>query len=88
MSDLNIRERYKILTVEEVKQKYEKCSLEQLKIYLIAVMSEYTHLDTIKVRRLEIKSGKKDTNIYADYELEIKVILEMIHNKLVQKTGC
>lgn len=67
--------------VHELKQKYSDFDVSQLKMFLIAIISEYTSRDVMKVRRNEVASGSKE-NIFNDYNTEIKVILDLIQEKL------
>ena len=67
--------------VHELKQKYSAFDVSQLKMFLIAIISEYTSRDVMKVRRNEVASGSKE-NIFNDYNTEIKVILDLIQEKL------
>lgn len=67
--------------INELKQKYANFDVSQLKMFLIAIISEYTSRDVMKVRRNEVASGSKE-NIFNDYNTEIKVILDLIQEKL------
>ena len=67
--------------VHELKQKYSDFDVSQLKMFLIAIISEYTSRDVMKVRRNEVALGSKE-NIFNDYNTEIKVILDLIQEKL------
>lgn len=67
--------------INELKQKYSDFDVSQLKMFLIAIISEYTSRDVMKVRRNEVASGSKE-NIFNDYNTEIKVILDLIQEKL------
>lgn len=67
--------------INELKQKYSNFDVSQLKMFLIAIISEYTSRDVMKVRRNEVASGSKE-NIFNDYNTEIKVILDLIQEKL------
>lgn len=75
------------LTVEQIKEKYKDYDLGQLKFVLIAIISEYTHEETRKVRKAEVKSGNTKQNIFTDYELVINTLLDLIHAKLIEETG-
>lgn len=67
--------------INELKQKYANFDVSQLKMFLIAIISEYTSRDVMKVRHNEVVSGSKE-NIFNDYNTEIKVILDLIQEKL------
>jgi len=66
---------------KELEQKYANYDVSQLKIFLIAVIGDYTSQKTIKLRREQIAKGLHE-NVLEDYELEIKVILDLIHKQL------
>ena len=66
---------------KELEQKYANYDVSQLKIFLIAVIGDYTSQKTIKLRREQIAKGLHE-NVLKDYELEIKVILDLIHKQL------
>ena len=66
---------------KELGQKYANYDVSQLKIFLIAVIGDYTSQKTIKLRREQIAKGLHE-NVLEDYELEIKVILDLIHKQL------
>ena len=66
---------------KELGQKYANYDVSQLKIFLIAVIGDYTSQKTIKLRREQIAKGLHE-NVLEDYELEIKIILNLIHKQL------
>ena len=66
---------------KELEQKYANYDVSQLKIFLIAVIGDYTSQKTIKLRREQIAKGLHE-NVLEDYELEIKIILNLIHKQL------
>lgn len=66
---------------KELEQKYANYDVSQLKIFLIAVIGDYTSQKTIKLRREQIAKGLHE-NVLEDYELEMKVILDLIHKQL------
>lgn len=82
-----IQTRYKIMkNVHQLKQKYSEFDVSQLKMFLIAIIGEYTSREALKARRNEIANGT-DNNIFNDYNIEIKVILDLIQEKLNQQVS-
>ena len=58
-------------TVEELNSKYSGYSTSQLKIFLIALLGDYTDPKTIKLRKDQINKGMHE-NVFEDYDIEIK----------------
>lgn len=71
-------------TVEELNSKYAGYSTSQLKIFLIALLGDYTDPKTIKLRKDQINKGMHE-NVFEDYDMEIKVLLDLIHKKLIEE---
>jgi hypothetical protein len=69
-------------TIPKLKEKYKNYDMVQLKIALIAVVSDYTDKPTINKRIVECKQQIDDSNIFGEYELEINVILDLLKEQL------
>lgn len=73
-------------TLQDFEKKYEGYDISQLKIFLIAVLGDYTSPQTIKLRKDQILKGSHE-NIYEDYDLEVKYILDLIHKKMIEEVS-